>query len=255
MQVIDFDIAIQRQQLETHFQPIINLTDGTISAIEARVRWNRGIGQLLTASEVLEAAIAVQAHWMLDRAVLERARQALEKLKTEYLDEIPVTVNISANTCTNEEAASQLEQFLAGSGINPGRLTLEFPQEALIKMPDQTISLARQLAKQNFTIVVDHVDCTSLDKLHISDIPVAAIKVHEDIVKPAPSNEDKAKQVHAICKQAQQLRVRVIAEGIVRLEQLDFLRQAGCVEGQGPLISRPRSLSELMFLLRKGRCW
>lgn len=255
MQIIDFGQAIRRQQLEAHFQPIIDLHSGEITAIEARVRWNGGIGQQLTAAGVLRAAQESQAHWLLDHTVLEQAVAAMGRLAAEAAPALPMAVNISAETCANDTSAAQLEDFLTRAGIKPARLRLEFPCKALSRSPDTVVPLLQRLAAKGYAITIDHVDNAGFKTTGLSEAPMQVIKLDEALVKQAPGDGASAERVHAICLAAQQQGLRVGAEGVVQLKQLELLRRAGCHEGQGPLISRPKPLSHLMFLLKKGRCW
>lgn len=255
MQLIDFDQAIRRQQLEAHFQPIVDLHSGEITAIEARVRWNGAIGQQLTAAGVLRAAVEAGANWLLDHTVLEQAIAAMDRLTAEAAPALPVAVNISAATCVNDASAAQLEDFLARVGVKPERLRLEFPCESLSNAPGTVVPLVRRLATKGHALAIDHVASTDFKAAHLDEIPIQAIKLDEALVKQASRDTARAERVRDICLAAQKQGLRVGAEGVVRLEQLEFLRQAGCHEGQGALISRPSPLGHLMFLLKKGRCW
>ncbi len=255
MQIIDFEQAIRHQQIEAHFQPIVDLDSGAITAIEARVRWNGGIGQQLTAADVLRAAQQAEANWLLDHAVLEQVVVAMDRLATEAVTALPVAVNISAATCANDTSAAQLEGFLSRSGLKPEQLRLEFPCEALSKSPGTVVPLLQRLAAKGHAIAIDHVASADFKATHLNEVPVQAIKLDEDLVKQAPGDAASAGRIRDICLAAQKQSLRVGAEGVVRLDQLEFLRQAGCHEGQGPLISRPSPLDHLLFLLKKGRCW
>lgn len=256
MQIIDFDRAVQKQQIEAHYQPIIDLYSGVIIAIEARVRWNGGMGQhLITARHLLLAASTVQAHWIIDRAVLERTVEAFGRLKEEIASVLPVAVNISAETCMADESVAQMENLLVRSGIRPEQLRLEFPQDAFLTASSTVVPLIQRLADRGYSIAVDHVDTADFKAAHLEDIPVHTIKLHERLVEQAPGDAANDERIRGICLAAQKRGWRVGAEGVVRLEQLKFLRQAGCHEVQGALISRPQVLGNLMFLLKKGRCW
>lgn len=255
MQTIDFDQAIQQQQLEAHFQPLVDLHSGKITAIEARVRWNRGVGQQITAAGVLRAAQEADVGWLLDHAVLELAVAAMGRLTAQAAPALPVAVNISAATCTNEASAAKLEDFLTRAGVKPGRLRLEFPCEALSNAPGTLVPLLQRLAAKDHAVAIDHVASADFKAAHLDAIPAQAIKLDEALVTQAPGDAASAERVREICLAAQKQSLQVGVEGVVRLEQLEFLRQAGCHEGQGPLISRPLPLGQLIFLLKKGRCW
>lgn len=249
--MIDFDRAFRERQFEVHYQPIIDLDSGEIVTIEARVRWqDRRTGVRLSARDVVAAASKAEAQWMLDHAVLERVKEALELPRNQTQINMPVAVKISAATCATNEATARFEDFLTKTGISSECLIIEFPQDALFSYPAMASSLGERLSAKGYPILVDHVDTDDLDR-----IPLQSIKLSEKLVDLAPGDTASADQVEAICTAAKKRGLYVGAEGIVRLEQLEFLRRVGVHEGQGPLICRPRPLRDLLFLLQKGRCW
>ncbi len=253
MPIIDFEQAIRRRQLEAYFQPIVDLHSGVISALEARVRWNDGLGQTFTADQVLPAARAAEADCLLDLAVLEQAVAATGRQGAGSA--LPVAVNIAPATCVNEASAAQLEGFLARAEVKPERLRLEFPCAALQSAPEVVAPLLQRLAGQGYAVAIDHVADADFQLARFDASPLQAIKLDESLVQQAPADAASAERIRAIGLAAQGQGLRVGAEGVMRLEQLEFLRQAGCHEGQGPLISRPNTLDQLSFLLRRGRCW
>ncbi len=117
------------------------------------------------------------------------------------------------------------------------------------------IPLVQRLAAQGYGIAVDHVDTADFKAAHLEELSVQSIKLHERLVEQAPGDTASAKRIRGICLAAQKRSLHVGAEGLARLKHLKFLRQAGCHEAQGSLISRPRPLGDLMFLLRKDRRW
>lgn len=255
MQMINFNHAIRCQQLETHFQPIVDLHEGAITAIEARVRWNGGVGLQFAAAGVLRAAEEAEANWLLDRTVLELVIAAAGRLTAEGVLSLPVAVNISAASCTHDESATQLEEFLARADVTPQRLRLEVPSKALSQAPVTVVPLLQRLGAKGYALTIDHVDSADFKALHVEEIAIQAVKLDEALVKQVPGDAASTGRISDICQAAHKQGLRVGSEGMVRLEQLELLRRAGCHEGQGPLISRPNPLDHLMFLLKKGRCW
>lgn len=255
MQMTNFDQAIQRQQIEAHYQPIVDMNSGVIVAIEARVRWNAGIGQLFTAADVLQAAADAEANWPLDQVMLELAVESTGRLAAEAGPALRIAVNISAATCTSEIPAAALEALLERTGIKPQGLRLEFPCVALSESPGTVVPLLKRLSIKGYYIVIDHLTSADFMSAHFDDAGVQAVKLHENLVMQTPGDNESTNRVRDICRAATERGLQVGGEGVVRLEQLECLRQAGCQEGQGPLISRPYTLDRLMFLLKKGRCW
>lgn len=251
---IDFEHALQRQQFNVYFQPVVNLHTGEIVAIEGRVRWSDGKRPPLTAKEVLQAASTAQDHWLLDLAVFEQAIHALDQLREVSTSNLLVAINISIATCITHESVVRLEAFLASAGES-NRFRLEFPLEAFLSAPSIVVPLVQRLASRRYSIAVDHVYTPDLKMAHLDQAPLQMIKLHEELVEQAPGDALSADRICAISLAAQRQGLFVGVEGVVRLEQLEFLRKAGCHQGQGTLISRPQPVNQLLALLRKGRCW
>lgn len=252
---IDVERALREKQFEAHFQPIADLIAGTLIALEARVRWRDGPEPYLTAREVLRAASAVDAEAALDFIVIDHAIDAIQQLDTMVPRPPPVNVNLSVATCLEPDFLAQLDARLAHHAFDGNRLRLEIPVNAFKTSPSTLMALTEQLRKRHIAVAVDHVDNPDLDALQFDQVPILTIKLDEQCVESVPDDARVMAQLRAIQRAATRYGLRIGAEGIQRLEQLESLREIGCHEGQGPLIARPRPLQELNLLIRKGRCW
>ncbi|MEX1031763.1 MAG: EAL domain-containing protein [Cellvibrionaceae bacterium] len=254
--MIDFEQAIWQQQFEAYYQPIVDLDSGEIVTLEARVHWrDKRSGAQLATTDVHRAAAEADAHWEVDRAVLEQVAEALGMPRNQTHISTPIAVNISAASCASETSTARLEDFLAKTGLQPASLCLQFPLDAFQEHPSTVRSLAKRLTEKGYAITASDVDTADFKAANLHGTPLQAIKLSEKLVSESSENTASTGRVDAVCRAAKKRGLYVGAEGLVRIKQLEFLRRAGCHEGQGPLISRPRPLRELMFLLQKGRCW
>lgn len=252
-----FDMALQRGQLLTHLQPIIELEKGLITALEVRVRWQVSTCQELRAAEVLRAADEADASRQLDQAVMDQIDGVLASLDDQRLS-LPLAVNLTSATCTDEQAAATVDALLARTHAAPERLRLEFPFAAWLASQMRVEDAMRYLVAEGYRVVLDHLNSDDFQLgfgEHDESRCRWGVKLDQDLVARLPSDVQSADHVRAICEEARAQGLQVGAEGVASMEQLRFLREAGCHEGQGPLISRPRPLEALMTLLKKGRCW
>ena len=157
MSLSTFDMALQRGQLLTHLQPIIALETGLITALEARVRWQVSATKALSAAEVLRAADEADASRQLDQAVMDQVDGVLAQLDNQRLS-LPLAVNLTLATCTDEQAVATIETLLARTQASPGRLRVEFPFAAWLASQMLVEDAMRYLATEGFVVVLDHLD-------------------------------------------------------------------------------------------------
>ncbi|MFN3712787.1 MAG: EAL domain-containing protein [Alcanivoracaceae bacterium] len=255
MRETELAYAVRRNQIEAYFQLAANLKNGHFCAIEARVRWSNGGHTQLTASDIFRSAHQTGEHWVVDQAVLQYAISEFSRLNSKCFSDLYLAINLTTETASINENSENLLNFLSKNEYYRKRLRIEIPIEAILQYPDTTKALIYHLTKWGVQVIVDHVDSADLQISALKDVPVKAIKLHENLVKSAPEDVASTQRIWLICKAARELGIPVFAEGVVRIEQLDFLLQSGCQEAQGPLISPPRSLGNLMPLLERGRCW
>lgn len=250
-----FDAILRNNQLLTYFQPIVNLEDGTIKVIEARVRWHYSDSSVATASEVLKNIATIKKEDVLDFLVLEQAHIALQELNSNLITDIRIAVNLSADTCLRDDFIDRLRQFILDKELLAFQFRLDIPQQAFSKSPPIMKNLVDNLADRGFEVAVSHVKSAAKINDFLATLPVKLIKLDESLVDRLPENANSGNTAKKIIAAASQLWFSVGAEGVSRIDQLTRLRQIGCTEGQGMLISKPRPLAELMPLLRKGLCW
>ncbi|WP_347258702.1 EAL domain-containing protein [Methylocaldum sp.] len=251
----DFDTAARSNRFRTFFQPIANLQNGTISLTEARVRWQFPDTGLMTAREVLDNVSAMRREDKLDFMVLEQAYIALRELNVHLLRSVQIAVNLSAATCLRGDFVERLSRYVDENGLPTSRFRLDIPEEAFSAHPKRAADLVSALVGKGFEVVADHVGSASIVTSLLAELPLALIKLDERLVHGLPANAEAVSTVSTTIAAAARFGFAVGAEGVSRLDQLEWLRKAGCREGQGMLISKPLPLSEQIVLLRRGRCW
>lgn len=250
-----FRNMLKNSQIRAYFQPIANLEDGTIKLIEARVRWQYSGGEVASAREVLKNIATIKKEGTLDFLVLELAQKTLHELNENFAADIRIAVNFSAATCLSDDFIERLRQFIQDKDLPAFRFRLDIPQQVFSDSHQRVKNLIENLTDRGFEVAIDHVLSTAKMNTFLPTLPVSLIKLDERLVSLLPENKDACNTVMEIMAAATRLGFFMGAEGISRQDQLTWLRQIGCREGQGMLISKPRPLWELMPLLKKGRCW
>jgi diguanylate cyclase (GGDEF)-like protein/PAS domain S-box-containing protein len=243
--------AVEDGLLEIHYQPIVNLLDGSIRGLEALVRWPQGWSELapldfIPIAEETGVIGALGMHVM--RTALKR--MAAWRSGGLIAEDVPISVNISSRQLEDPTLPGQIRTALLTAGMQPDSLRLEITESTLIHDPD---GMQRIIAEVCATGVGLHLDdfgtgYSSLAALH--QFPVDALKIDRSFVSSIDSGDDGSIAiVRSTVALAHSLGLQVIAEGIENRQQLRRLRALGCEHGQGFLFSEAVSAERTEMLL------
>lgn len=245
--------AIERDELELHYQPQVRLEDGRFIGVEALLRWHHP--ELGAISPVRFIPIAEESglissigEWVLEQAC--RQRQLWQGLVTE---EFRVAVNLSARQF-NSNVIDIVEGVLARTGLRAQQLELEITETMVMQHPDSAIQILNALNELGIELAIDDFGTGYSSLSYLKRFPLQKLKVDRAFIKDLPDDEEDAAITNAVIAMARSLGLRVIAEGAETLEQILFLRQRGCDEVQGYYCSRPLSAREVEPLLAQQYC-
>ena len=251
--------AVREDQLLLHYQPIVNLEDGSITGVEALVRWQHPSMGLIPPADFIPLAestgmIVPIGAWVLREA----ARQAVEwQRRFPSEDGLQVAVNVSAIQLTRGDIEADVRAALATSGINPRNLTLEVTESTLVHDTDYVRSVLLRLKALGVRLAVDDFGTgySSLQYLH--HLPVDILKIDRSFIVDLARGGRSGALVEAIVAMGHTLNLRTVAEGIEDMAQLEAARIMACDSGQGYLFARPGRGVEIEALLaaraRAGR--
>jgi diguanylate cyclase (GGDEF)-like protein len=249
----DLHRALEHNELEVHFQPILSLEKKRIVGFEALVRWNHPERGLVMPGEFIPMAeesglIVLLDHWVLRKSCLQMLEWQREFPELQS-DPVWLSVNYSARHFDRPSAIRELTVLLAETGFNPRNLLLEITESVFIRHPhiirpllDQIQGLGVQLSLDDFG-----TGYSSLGYLH--HFSVNLLKIDGSFVRNLTDQPRTEGIVRAILTLAEQLNLTVVAEGIETREQSASLRGLGCTLGQGYLFSRPVPAGDIRALL------
>jgi len=231
--------ALEREELLLHYQPQVNLKSGTITSVEALVRWQHPSRGLLLPRQFLGIAessgiIVAIGQWV----VREACRQTREWLDAGLLA-VPVAVNISSLEFQNEQFLEGVQAALKNTGLDPKYLELEITETVLMEDAESTASALGQLKAIGVRLAVDDFGTGYSSLSYLTRFPIDTLKLDQSFVHNILASPDDATVVSAIVSMGKSLKHRVIAEGVETLDELAFLRAHGCKEGQGYYFGRP----------------
>ncbi|NHQ89920.1 putative bifunctional diguanylate cyclase/phosphodiesterase [Janthinobacterium lividum] len=247
--------ALQNEELYLHYQPQIDLRSGRIVGVEALVRWNcREMGQL-SPSEFIPVAEESGIIVDLGRWVLQSAcRQAALWCKAGLLDSLEhVAVNLSACQARDPGLMDDIRAILHETQLPHGLLELEITEGVLMDNIHANVELMRRLQETGIHLSIDDFGTGYSSMSYLKRLPIDQLKIDRSFVHDLPGEGEAI--VTAIIAMAHSLHLKVVAEGVETLRQVEFLRTAGCDNVQGFFFARPMTAAQLTALLLERRDW
>jgi diguanylate cyclase len=243
--------ALERRELVLHFQPIVDLQTNLISGVEALIRWSHPKRGLLLAAQFVPIAKESGLLMAVGRWVLhEVCREAREWLDAGLLP-ARVAVNISAAELRDRDFVDGVRAVLQETGIPPNVLELELTESFLMQDAKSTLAVLRALKETGVQLALDDFGSGYSGLGHLKRFPIDTLKIDRGFVHNLTTDPGDAGIVAGVIGIAKSLHMRVVAEGVETPEQLAFLRQHSCSEGQGNYFSRPRIAREVTRLLER----
>jgi diguanylate cyclase (GGDEF)-like protein len=242
--------AIDRGELVTRYQPVVDLRDGRMVALEALVRWDRpGVG-LLPASEFLPAAEASDLVADLDAVVLRRALSDLRRWRMTAPN-LRVSVNLAGGSLRSGQLSKTVREALREAELEPGVLTLEITERALVEDRVGARIELEHLSASGVTIALDDFGTGHSSLLYLHDFPVDVLKLDRRFVTKAGAGEGASALLRGTIRLAQTLGLQIVAEGVENTTQWGALRRIGCQLGQGYLFAAALEPGEVDALLAR----
>jgi diguanylate cyclase (GGDEF)-like protein len=235
--------ALEHDELRLHFQPIVDLDGGRMTAVEALVRWQHpergllGPGEFIPVAEESGLVVAL-GEWVFRAACRQSAAWAAEDPDRPPL---PISVNLSARQVFHPNLVERLETILAETGANPSALRAEITESAIMEETDASVATLHALRDLGITLVLDDFGTGYSSLAYVRRFPIDVLKIDRSFVADLDSEDagDAGAIVEAIVSMARGLRVHVVAEGIESPAHAERLQELGCTSGQGYLYARP----------------
>lgn len=227
--------AVERDEIETWFQPIVDLETGAAVAAEALVRWRRPGRGLVLPDEFVQVAEEIGLIQEIGATVLQQATLATARSAAG----LAVSVNVSARQLVRSDFKAVVKEALALSGLPPERLWLELTESAVVDAIDCAARGLQALRDTGVRVAIDDFGTGFSSFTHLRRFPVDLLKIDRTFVAEVERTTRDRAIVEGIVRMADALRLDVVAEGIETTGQRDLLRIFGCRYGQGFLYARP----------------
>lgn len=252
---MEYDLrrALERQELQMHYQPQVDLISGTVIGAEALMRWHYKGQEWVPPIEfipVAEESGLIVAFG--EFALIEACRQ-VEAWDKDGLASLRIAVNASARQFHDPHFLAVISRVLQTTGLDPKRLEIELTESVLVDDQDKAIAILQGLKALGVQIAVDDFGTGYSSLSYLSRLPVDRLKIDCSFTRRITGHGRDATIVQAIISLAHSLGLSVIAEGVETAEQLAFLRFHGCDEAQGYLFSKPLDANAMRPFV--GKCF
>lgn len=240
----DLRTAIQHEQLEVYYQPLLN-SKGKIQAVEALARWNHEKYGFVNPEEFVSIAENTGMIFELGEFVLKKSTNDILEINQTLNKKLNLSVNISTNQFRNNDFVNQIKSHVENYKLDKFFLTLELTESIAIDNLNQAINSFDQLRHIGVRLSLDDFGTGYSSLSHLKRLPIHELKIDKSFVFDIEDDPQDAILVKAIIKIAHQFGLEVVAEGVETKNQLDFLKKEGCDILQGYFYSRPLPIDEL----------
>jgi PAS domain S-box-containing protein len=244
----DLRRAVERREFLVHYQPKVDLEDGSIAGFEALVRWNRPGFGLVPPNDFIPLAERNGLIVPLGIFVLERACEDTAQLRRSF-PKAEVSVNVSGRQFADPLLVDHVRRVLETTALDPGALRLEVTETVVINDAAKALETMRQFRKLGVGLKLDDFGAGYSSLAYLQQFPFDTLKIDRSFVTGMGNSPEGLAIVRAIVEMARFLHLFVVAEGIENWEQAELLHSLGCRYGQGYLFSRPVELARLRELL------
>ncbi|KAA2213605.1 sensor domain-containing protein [Teichococcus oryzae] len=237
--------ALDRGELELHFQPLVGIWTGEVTCFETLLRWQHPGRGMISPAEFIPVAeetglIMRMGEWALRTACKEAAR---------WPDAIRVAVNLSPVQFRNPGLVQAVANALEEARLDAGRLELEITESVLLQDDHTNFAVLHELSRLGVRIALDDFGTGFSSLAYLLRFPIDKIKIDRSFVTGLPDRRESKAVIRAVVSMSRSLGISVTAEGVETAGQLKALRQLGCNDAQGYLLSRPVPAAEVLALI------
>ena len=241
--------ALRERALYVHYQPQVRLADNRLSGCEVLVRWNDPQGNPIPPSEFVPLAEQFDLSRALSELVISRVIEDLERAGLNDGTLPRVSINLTPDEFSRGDFVPWLREQMAPMAHWPIKPQIEITEYAALRNLEASIRRIRELGQCGVDFALDDFGTGYSSLAALKDLPVQELKIDGSFTATVNTDERSLAIVKSITRLADTFNLRVLAEGIETVEQLERLRECRCAEAQGFYLCRPVPIDELVALL------
>jgi diguanylate cyclase (GGDEF)-like protein/PAS domain S-box-containing protein len=242
----DLRLALEQDQFTLVYQPQVDLMTGKICGAEALLRWKHPEKGFISPAEFIPVAEETGQIVPIGEWVIRTACWRFASWQKQGMPAIPVAVNLSIRQLRQPNLANVIEAAVQENGLDPHCLELEITEGIMMGDTKAAMEFLTRMHRLGVQMSIDDFGTGFSSLSYLKNLPVHKLKIDQSFVCDIETDESDAAIVRSIISLGHRLDLKVIAEGVETLEQLDFLRIRGCDEVQGYYFSRPLSADDFL---------
>lgn len=244
--------ALKKNEFFLCYQPLVDLASGIINGSEALIRWNHPKLGLVSPGEFIPLAEETGLIEEIGSWVLRTACKQNKKWQRMGMEDLVVSVNVSANQFSQPRFVNEVKEALWESGLDAQYLTLELTESTMLRNLDYSINVMKALQELGVKVSIDDFGTGYSSLSYLKDLPINTLKIDRSFINNLRSDTSDIAIVKAIITMGQGLSVKVVAEGVETKEQIEVLKELKCHYAQGFYINRPLSIEDFEENLLKA---
>jgi diguanylate cyclase (GGDEF)-like protein len=241
--------AVARREFEVHYQPKVDIPTGRIAGAEALVRWRHPQRGMLLPGEFIFVAEEVGLISSIGSFVLDTVCADIAQWRDAGLPPMRVAINLSAQQFADSRLIDNLNQVLQQTGCDPELLEFEITESVVMTSPGKALQLLEQIKDYGITLAIDDFGTGHSSLAYLKRFPVDSVKIDCTFVRDIAKDPNDVAIIKAIIALGHSLDLKVVAEGVESITQLEILRRYQCDEFQGFLFSEAVPSAKFASLL------
>jgi diguanylate cyclase (GGDEF)-like protein len=246
----DLRKAIEQDEMRVYYQPIVDINTGKIISAEALVRWFHPQRGPVSPNVFIPLAEETGVIGTLGEWVMWEACGQATKWQNYVPDSLRVSVNLSVKQLKLGLTKERIMQTLKDSGLSATRLTFEITESMIMQDTDESIEWMTSIRELGVHFSVDDFGTGYSSLSYLKRLPVDVLKIDRSFIKDVMDDPDDASLVETIIAIGRSQRLKVVAEGVEDIQQLNFLHELECDSVQGYYYSKPLPADEFIELLK-----
>jgi len=242
--------ALERNEFSLHYQAKRDLATGTISGVEALLRWNNDELGNVPPAHFIPLAEEIGAIIPIGKWVLKTACEQNMAWQRAGLPPVCMAVNLSVRQFADEHLLEDIAAILRKTGMPPEQLELEITEGMVVQNPAYALELLTAIKRLGVRLAIDDFGAGYSSLGQLKHFPIDTLKVDRSFIRDIVHNADDKAITEAIISMGKTLKLTVVAEGVETPEQESFLKDHACDQMQGYLFSKPVPAEDFAALLR-----
>lgn len=235
----DLRHAVERNEFEVLYQPIVDLTTGVAHEFEALIRWRHPVHGLVAPNEFVHVAEETGLIIQIGKWILEESCRQVAEWQRRFKLPLSISVNLSAKQLMHPTLTAQVQAVLSNTGLDPSQLKLEVTESTVMEHSEKSMNILSELDQLGVSLSTDDFGTGYSSLSYLQRFPFDRLKIDRSFINIMDENEKSGSIVKTILMLGENLNIEVVAEGVETIAHLEKLRSLGCKAGQGYLFSRP----------------